>query len=69
MSRELVRLAAGPGVNLPIGRSVRGDAVDVGEKVRQHRIGRLDLRPLPQVVGEHAGPRDASAILVQGLAS
>ncbi len=36
------------------GRGVlRLDAVDVGEKVGQHRIGRFELRPVPDVVGQH----------------
>lgn len=30
-----------------------GDAVDVSKKMRQHRFGRLELRPVPDVVGEH----------------
>ena len=29
------------------------DAIDVRQEVRQHRLRRLDLRPVPDVVGEH----------------
>src|SRR5262249_15828200 len=33
--------------------SAGGDAVDVGKEVRQYRVRRLELRPVPDVVGEH----------------